>query len=331
MHVVSHILSLLSMDPVTPRAPDSNSTALPLLTHLVHQFPIGSWVENVAVRSSGELLLTMLTTPELYSLSPSKPSSPELVHTFADYTGLLGIAETSPDVFAMVVGNLTSLPYVMDIWKVDFNGAKIEVSKVTTVLKAGLLNGATALPHSEVVLIADSFRGLVWKVNVNTGETSIAIELPEMLAPANSTNPTAINGLKIHDGYLYWTNYAGLSFYRTQINLNGSLADGAKVEFIANLGAQVDDLAIDKSGTSWVTTHPGNTVVAVGRSGETATVAGSLESLDVAAGTSCAFGRTPHDEHVLYVATAGATINGTTEGGKVVALNTRGFRIEDFS
>ena len=64
---------------------------------------------------------------------------------------------------------------------------------------------------------------------------------------------------------------------------------------------------------------------------EIVTVDGTNTTFTVAGGTACKFGRTPIDRDTLYVITSGglaAPINGTlTEGGKVVAIDTRGFRI----
>lgn len=58
---------------------------------------------------------------------------------------------------------------------------------------------------------------------------------------------------------------------------------------------------------------------------------GSITQLTVAGDTSARFGRTPGKFDTLYVSTAGGPappVNGTvTEGEKVVAIDTRGFRI----
>lgn len=37
---------------------------------LLHEYPAGTWIENIAVRPSGELLLTLLNTPHLDQLDP---------------------------------------------------------------------------------------------------------------------------------------------------------------------------------------------------------------------------------------------------------------------
>lgn len=72
----------------------------------VWEFSDPTWVENLAVRSNGNLLVTLLSRPELYQIHPTG-GAPQLVHTFSQYTGLLGIAEIESDVFAVVTGNVS--------------------------------------------------------------------------------------------------------------------------------------------------------------------------------------------------------------------------------
>jgi sugar lactone lactonase YvrE len=150
---------------------------------------------------------------------------------------------------------------------------------------------------------------------------------------AGSAALIGINGIHTHEGYLYWTNSNQVTLYKAKITEAGYLAPGAKAEVIVSTPDQMfmDDFAIDKRGTAWVCTNLGDTVLAVGQDGEEETVVGSITQLTVAGDTSARFGRTPGKFDTLYVSTAGRSalpVNGTvTEGGKVVAIDTRGFRI----
>lgn len=82
----------------------------------------------------------------------------------------------------------------------------------------------------------------------------------------------------------------------------------------------------------FVCSNFGNTVFAVDVDGGKGrkTVLGALGELTVGGDTSAAFGRGKGDGNVLYVVTGGAMgspVNGTLiEGGKVVAVDTKGFR-----
>ena len=73
--------------------------------HDVWQFPNGTWVENLAVRSNGQILATLLSIPELYQVDPIGGQHPQLIHRFPMVTGLTGITEVEKDVFVVIAGN----------------------------------------------------------------------------------------------------------------------------------------------------------------------------------------------------------------------------------
>lgn len=68
-------------------------------------------------------------------------------------------------------------PGSFGIWKVDFTSTNINadgsahVSKIADIPEAGILDGLTLVQEGcEFVLAADSVLGLVWRINVQTGE-----------------------------------------------------------------------------------------------------------------------------------------------------------------
>lgn len=73
----------------------------------VWQFPNETWIENIAIRSNGQLLVTLLSTPELYQVNPTGTQEPTLVYRFPEALGLLGIAELESDVFGVISGNFS--------------------------------------------------------------------------------------------------------------------------------------------------------------------------------------------------------------------------------
>lgn len=96
----------------SPVYPDIQSGTLPLPSRTIFQFSSnGTWIENIAVRANGDLLVTlMLPDPQLYLISSPWSPSPtaSLLYTFPNMTGLFGIAETSPDVFVLAGGGFNS-------------------------------------------------------------------------------------------------------------------------------------------------------------------------------------------------------------------------------
>jgi len=307
-----------------------------LPTKVLYQFPLPTWIENLAVRSNGELLLTILTSPELYLLNHSDPKEALLVHKFTEVLGLTGIIEVKEDVF-YVAGSNFNLATSSNkagscfVWEVDMTSfskdSKANIKKIAHLTGAGLLNGIELFSKEEgMILIADSEIGVVWKVNVNDGKVENIIEVNEMKPLPPPAMQIGINGLKVRDGYLYWSNTGLKLFCRIKIDGEGKAI--GPVEFLER-DILIDDFVFDKKGNAWLTTHGMNTLAVVKPGGGAVTAAGSIDKLTVAGGTACQFGRTSSDGDILYFVTTGgmsAPVNGTVvEGGKVVAISTTKF------
>ncbi|KAJ4402449.1 hypothetical protein N0V91_007162 [Didymella pomorum] len=318
---------------------------LPLATLTVAQLTsVPAWLENIAVRNSGDLLVTQFApTPILYTVrNPSLPNATlESIYEFNTITNILGIAETRPDTFLIVGGNATAnaTGYVgtFSAWEVNFLKDKTSVHKIVNVPEAMFLNGVVALPKApDVVLIADSQFGLLFRLDTRRGTYEIIADRPEFKPQPERFNKTVgfgINGVKIRDGFLYFSNTNLVNIYRVPITKDGYL-DGhgkASVELYADLNSVttfIDDFEIGPDGTVWVVTNDDNTLVAVApRSRKVEVVAGAKDQLTLAGGTGAVFGRTKKDKHVLYISTAGgldAPVNGTlVEPGKVAGVDTR--------
>jgi hypothetical protein len=88
----------------------------------VAYFPEKYFLENLAVRADGSVLITTVPQKELWLVphpEPADEASPVLVHAF-DYL-VMGIVETEPDVFIVCVtdGYTTHKSYLA---RVDLNG-----------------------------------------------------------------------------------------------------------------------------------------------------------------------------------------------------------------
>jgi hypothetical protein len=344
--VICILYTLLSSDtiePITSQPPDrimASTTDLPLPTHVLHEFPKPSWIENLAVRSNGQLLFTVLTSPDLYLLDPSKPSKPILIRSFDGYLGLLGITEIESDIFYVAAGNFNISTFDTGtgsyaVWEVDMRNfsldnslaSGLQIKKIVDIPEAVLLNGMETFsgPASEpFALVADSGLGVVWKVDPKTGKYSTFVAVQEMKPPAEGM-PIGINGIKIRDGYLYWSNSGLQLFCRIAIG-----EDGAKGETeVVKKDVFTDDFVFDDKGNAWLAQNVFNTIGVLMMDGNVVTAAGKADQLTVAGPTACRFGRGPEDQHMLYVATTGgigAPINGTEfEGAKVISVDTRAF------
>ncbi|KAG0645186.1 hypothetical protein D0Z07_9233 [Hyphodiscus hymeniophilus] len=317
----------------------------PLPYQVLHEFSDPTWVENLAVRTNGQLLLNILTAPEMYLLDPVVSGVPDLIFTFPEALGLGGIVELQTDIFYVNTGNFTlqtgSVNGSAIVWRVDMRQVgrgdlnKVVVEKVVEMPEALTLNGMDVLSRTEsggILLIADSGLGVLWKLDVTTKEYSTILALPEMKSPPPPSLQNGLDGIRVRDGFLYFTNNEGDTFSRVLIDTQGH-AVGPTQSIAFPFG---DDFAFDSKGNIWVTSDQGDRVIVLeaGRAYVNATVEGSSTQLTAVAGvTACKFGRSVATMHLLYASTNGGLsnpINGTlTEGGQVLAIDTSSFKFEE--
>ncbi|CAM6120992.1 unnamed protein product [Calypogeia fissa] len=309
--------------------------SLHLPTQDVYQFPNETYLENLAVRSNGEILVTFITKPYLYLINTIEKSA-TLIFSFPDVLSGAGITEVDHDMFYVAAGNFsnfTTRPRSCSIWQVDMRSYPLygaTVTKVTDTPDAIALNGVTTLSRqNSTILIADCVLGAVWIMNVKTGNYSIAIQVPAMDAVSTEPLPIGINGIKVWGGYLYFTNSDHGTMCRVPISTSG-MATGA-VEVLAT-GLTPDDFDLDGKHRPWIAQLDANVVSVLLKNGTVVNAAGAKDQLTVAGATSCVFGRNSDGKgrsHLLYCTTSGgidAPVNGTfIVGGKVVQIDTTGF------
>ena len=309
-----------------PSAPQNGSRSV----QVIYEFSKGTWVENLAMRSNGQILATLLSSPEIYQVDPNGANPPVLVHRFTSVLGVLGIVEVVPDTFYVVTGNFslttfTSTPGSYSVHKIDINNfvpghiAPI-VTKVADFPEAVFLNGAALLdPTAGYIIIADSGLGAVWRLDINTGHVVKVIQDATM-APT-SFPAIGINGLKVRDKDLYFTNTNTASVVRIPISSGGRAAGGASIVVSNATGA--DDFIFNEKGVGF---HALGTSNELGKLSFNASrieiLVGSPSDFSTLAGpTACQFGRGSGDEKSLYISSTGGIegyIGGKfTVGGRI--------------
>lgn len=311
---------------IAGRAPVTTGNIRP-----IYEFPNGTWIENLAVRSNGQLLVTLITSPEVYLIDPFNPgSAPKLVAHFSDSLGVTGITEFEDDVFAVARQNLSIDPmsYAAGssfVSKIDFrNQYEPQTTTIAHFPQAKVLNGmTTAEPGSKFLLVADSVAGVVWRLNTETSHIDCVLN-------TTATRPTlpfdqaglGVNGVHTRHGQLYFTN-TNRGFYRVPIHPDGTKA-GSIVE-IASFPAG-DDFALGPSGTAYVARGAVDKIEQIAASGAfTALKYNNKNAPELIEGsTAMSFGRTKHDKQTLYVTTNGGLtglVKGTSiQGGRVLAI-----------
>ena len=313
----------------------SNVSAAPVPTtpaaRLVYQFPTGTFVENIACRSNGHLLLDVLSEPVVYTIDPTASKiSAKIVYRFPNATGISGIAETNtPDVFAVIAGNWTLATKEgtlgsFSVWSLDFRSSDQPIAtKIASISDTNNLNGMATIPGSpNIILLADSAKGAVWTLDIETKLASITIQEPSFQPSASI--PGGINGINTYGGQLYFTSSAQGVYGSVPIN-NQGFATGP-VKEIAHIntteGTIYDDFAMDSEGNAFIAIHPDRVERAPLSGEQTILVQGSLPT-DLAGPTSATFGRgSVKEESTLYVSAGGVyNASGSVLGGQVLAVD----------
>ncbi|KAJ9493045.1 hypothetical protein VN97_g226 [Penicillium thymicola] len=311
----------------------STTFALPSVdVNAFYNFGDGTWAENLAVRANGHILVSRLDTPEVLQLDPTGATEPIVVASWnpTTYKGCLGISETSRDMFYVVTSGFVDDNFVLtsgvnSIWEIDMKDftvskktgevtSKAIVSKLVDIPTSDYLNGATTLSET-LILVADVYNGWVYRVDTRTGAYNIAINDDKMkfdTVPIPVTN-LGVNGIKIKDGYLYWTNTAAGTLNRIRITKQG-VAVGKSEVVVSNV-PKADDFVFKKNGVAFVAQNQMDELsVLYPKSSAAQVVAGSNTSTILAGVTAGAFGRLQHDKDILYLTTSGAEalpINGS--------------------
>lgn len=231
-------------------------------------------IENSHLRSNGQILLTTFSNASIYSFDPASPSpSAELVAHLPGATAATGIAAIGNDIFAVIGGVRGSYQYTNEtIYILDFsqNSTNPTITIAATLPNAVMLNGMAALTSDPTIVLAcDSRLGAIWKIDTKTGNVTQPILSTLLQAPINATIPIGINGLKIFDGYVYFTDTEAFTYGRIPISAAGEQA--GDIEILATVSAAEkaagydwDDFVMDQStGMAFVAT-PGTPSVITG-------------------------------------------------------------------
>ncbi|KAH8724781.1 hypothetical protein GQ44DRAFT_617348 [Phaeosphaeriaceae sp. PMI808] len=267
---------------------------------------LGGWVECLAVRSNGAILATRLDVPELWTVDPVTKTSSKIA-SFPNALGLTGVAEISPDIFAVVAGNFSTTSFDIGngswaVWKVDLTGTAPKQTLLRAIPEAAFLLGATAF-NNDTAFIADAGAGALYRISVTTGDYEIVLKDPAMKAPAGSFIAEGIHGVRYvpQTGNVYFTNTFGSTFNKFEVNKLTGKPTGAITTITAKVETP-EDLAIVE-GTALIMSLNGGGIFKVTPDGS------SVKAVDVKSGSTVAFGRGTTDAKMIYFATSSGSIS----------------------
>ena len=294
----------------------------------IWNFSPGTWVENLAVRSNGQILVTLASAPEIYQVDPTLKQPATLVHTFPGYLACLGITELQQDVFYVVTGNfstvtITTGPGSYSVWKLDMRGwspngygPTPSATKIADFPNSVFFNGMTSA-NQNILLIADSRASAV--VTLNLANKAIGKITDPLMAGLTTGEDIGVNGVKTRQGTLYFTNLDQGLYAEIPLNYAGT-ASTAAAKTVSNLPSP-DDFQFDSAGDSY---FAGNNELRSRAAVNGAVTTVSNSSLLVGS-TAVEFGRLSSDHNSAYVTTNGGAAQYETKvfttPGRVVKVN----------
>ncbi|NMF59411.1 SMP-30/gluconolactonase/LRE family protein [Pseudanabaena yagii] len=272
----------------------------------IAEFPVNTFLESIVVDADNTLFITSHYEGKVFRISTDG-----VVATHATIAGKATGLALTPNGELLLSGwdeKETSV-----VWLIASDGT---VELLTELPEAIFLNGLTGL-DGDNYLIADSYRGAIWQLNVPTKTVSIWLEHADIARTSPEEVFPAVNGLKIYDNFLYASNTQKQQIVKIPI-LADRLAGEPEI-FLS--GINIDDFAFDIEGNLYGTTHVFNSVVKIAPDGTVTTIA-QLEQ-GMAGSTALAFGTSEGDRTSIYVTTnGGMSFPPATgvESGKVVRL-----------
>ncbi|WP_275291872.1 hypothetical protein [Amycolatopsis sp. La24] len=292
----------------------------------VAYFPEKYFLENLAVRADGSVLITAVLQKELWIVPSTPPGSmaePVLVHAF-DHL-ITGVAEVEPDVFIVSVtdGYATHESHLVRIDLGGWTPGEPVAPEIVFTFddRVRALNGSCLLGPG-VLAVADCFDpGRIWRVDLGEGARSASarvwLEHDTMADDPDSeiASPPqpGVNGVRYSAriGYLYYTSTAQKVFMRVPVD-PGTLDPAGGAEFVAAID-NADDFCVDEdAGFAYVTRHRANTLDRVPlkprHGSEVRHLAGDPFDEVLVGPSSAVWGRSSGDYgRVMYVTTDGGT------------------------
>ncbi|MBD2102493.1 SMP-30/gluconolactonase/LRE family protein [Leptolyngbya sp. FACHB-261] len=261
---------------------------------VVAEFPANTFLESIAVSPDNTLFITDHLNGSVWRIGADGQT---ILHA--------KIAGKATGLVCLPNGNLLLSAWdeqnVATVFNISPDG---ETSVLVTLPDAIFLNGMTPLSGgslldgTEPILIADSYRGVIWLLNVPEKTVHIWLEHPYLVRSSPDKEFPAVNGLKIYDGVLYASNTEKMQLVKIPI-VNGQ--PGEPEVFVTPIN--LDDFAFDQEGNLYGTTHIYNSVVRIAPEG-TVTVIAEAEA-GMTGSTALAFGRGESDRTSVYVVTNG--------------------------
>ncbi|MEJ1931052.1 hypothetical protein WDZ92_12400 [Nostoc sp. NIES-2111] len=293
------ILTLPPNLPVHDAAPSH-----PVPSRIVAEWPVGTFIENLAVLPDQSIAVSVLSEARLDRVSPQGK-----MQTWRQFNAPpTGSAMSSGHLF-VAVGEPGGAPPVL--WRLD--PASGEGSPWMTLDGVQFANGLTPFAPGQL-LLAESWLGRLLRIDLASRTVSVWLEDERL------TRSPGIDFLPGANGVKRFGNEVTVSSNSRALMLRAAVAGDNSAGPLEQLATRVrvDDFAYDQTGSLYLCTHIGHSLDRLDPDGTRITLAGVAEGL--AGSTACAF----HPDGGLYVTTTGGILappNGRLEPARLVRLD----------
>ncbi len=273
---------------------------------IVATWPVGTFLENIAVREDGIILVTSLSDATVHSVDKSGKA-----RLFAKLPQpVTGIVVSGSETF-VCSGAVGKNPW--KVFRIDSEGRH---SLLVEIPEALLLNGFTPF-RGRTALAVDSYLGAIFEVNLDDRRYQMWLQHELLGKRSDREVMPGVNGIKCFQNAVFVTNTDSERLIKVEVVENG--AAGAPIVLEENLVG--DDFAFDSTGALYVATHSQNGIMKLSSTGQRRTIAGPRQGMVGA--TACTFGNTEEDRKTLYVTTTGGIVSpfeGRLQLAKLVRL-----------
>lgn len=221
-------------------------------------FSDSEFIESVTSGLDGTVYATNLFEGVIYKIQDDETS------TLIDFDGSLAGITILDDQNLVATGSDSNMNPVLLLINTETGSIVNEF----IVADALLLNDVVKLNESSV-LIADSFKGVIWKADLISGESSIWSDDPLLASPAPSDNVPGVNGIKIFENNVYISDSGKMLLAKVSIENDGT----AGISKIHKENVFVDDFTFDSLGNIYGATHTFDSVIRISTEGVVSIIA----------------------------------------------------------
>ncbi|MGQ1909107.1 SMP-30/gluconolactonase/LRE family protein [Marinifilum sp. RC60d5] len=272
---------------------------------IVKEFKRFEFLESVASGKDGSIYTTNLMLGLVYQIKNGKTS------ILVDFEGQLAGLTFLDESHLLVTG--TSDKKEAIVLQINLN---IKESKIlATVPKGILLNGITQLNKTNF-LIADSFKGVIWKLNIKDSSVKLWLKHDLLSSPSIEKQSPGVNGIKVQGNSVYVSNTGKMLMLKIPI-IKGDKAGDPEI-FHKNVF--IDDFEMDSKSNVYAATHVYDNIIKITPKGEVSIIATAKQGV---AGSTCLAWK-KKTKNTLLVSSNGGILKANKDevvSAKVVELN----------